>query len=127
MVAQKLKILLEKGKWTIRGSALVTLSDTKQGFTEPRGKQKCVENGLCNICKFFYVFIVFVFTTNLYFQLDMVSPIAFILPGWNNQNFWTMNTQNYLLSICSNHFPTNAKISSFSLAQKSLSGFFANA
>ena len=33
MVAQKLKIL---SKRTIRGSALVTLSDTKQGFTVPR-------------------------------------------------------------------------------------------
>ena len=30
-------------------------------------------------------------------------------------------------SKCSNHFPTNAKVFSFSLAQKSLSGFFANA
>ena len=29
-------------------------SDTKQGFTVPRGKQKCMETGLCNIliCKF---------------------------------------------------------------------------
>ena len=37
MVAQKLKILLEKEKRTVRGSALVTLSDTKQGLTVPRG------------------------------------------------------------------------------------------
>ena len=62
MVAQKFKIL---SKRTVHGSALVTLSDTKQGFTVPRGKQKCMENGLCNICNFLYVFIVFVFTTNL--------------------------------------------------------------
>ena len=34
--------------------------------------------------------------------------------------------RNSLFSKCSNHFPTNAKIFSFSLAQKSLSGFFAN-
>ena len=27
-------------------------SDTKQGFTMPRGKRRCMENGLCNICKF---------------------------------------------------------------------------
>ena len=27
-------------------------SDTKQGFTVPRGKQRFMENGLCNICKF---------------------------------------------------------------------------
>ena len=33
-------------------SALVTLSDAKQGFTVPRGKQRCMEIGLCNICKF---------------------------------------------------------------------------
>ena len=62
MVAQKFKSLL---KWTVRGSALVTLSDKKQSFTVPRRKQKCMENGLCNICKFLYVFIVFAFTTNL--------------------------------------------------------------
>ena len=30
----------------------VTLSDTKQGFTVPRGKQRCMETGLCNICNF---------------------------------------------------------------------------
>ena len=62
MVAQKFKIL---SKRTIPGSALVTLSDTKQGFTVPKGKQRCMENGICNICKFLYVFIVFVFTTDL--------------------------------------------------------------
>ena len=62
IVAQKLKIL---SKRTVRGSALVTLSDTKQGFTVPRGKQRCMENGLCNICKFLYVFVVFVFATTL--------------------------------------------------------------
>ena len=28
-------------------------------------KAKVLENGLCNICKFLYVFVVFVFTTNL--------------------------------------------------------------
>ena len=26
-------------------------SDTEQGFTVPRGKQRCMETGLCNICK----------------------------------------------------------------------------
>ena len=64
MVAQKFKIMLENEKWTVLGSALVTLSDTKQGFTVPKGRQRCTENGLCNICKLLYVFIVFVFTTN---------------------------------------------------------------
>ena len=29
-----------------------SLSDTKQSFTVPIGKQKCMENELCNICKF---------------------------------------------------------------------------
>ena len=62
MVDHKFKIL---SKRTVCGSALVTLSDTKQGFTVPRGEQRCTENGLCNICKLLYVFIVFVFTTNL--------------------------------------------------------------
>ena len=28
------------------------LSATKQGFIVPRGKQKCMENGLCSTCKF---------------------------------------------------------------------------
>ena len=45
----KFKILLEKENRTIRGSALVTFSDTKQGFTVLRGKQKCLETGQCNI------------------------------------------------------------------------------
>ena len=49
MVAQKFKIL---SKRTVCGSALVTFSDTKEGFFLPREKQRCVENGLCNICKF---------------------------------------------------------------------------
>ncbi len=61
----KFKILLEKAKRTVRGSVLVTFSDTKQSFTVPRGKQRYMENGLCNIFKIWYLFIVFVFTTNL--------------------------------------------------------------
>ena len=55
-------------KRTVRGSDLVTLSDTKQGFTVPRGKQKCMEKVLYNIYKSLYVFTVFVFTTNLNFS-----------------------------------------------------------
>ena len=62
MVAQKFIIL---SKRTAYESALVTFSDTKQGFTVPRGKQKCMENALCSICYFLYVFIVLVFTTDL--------------------------------------------------------------
>ena len=49
MVAQKFKIL---SKRTVCGSAVVTLSDTKQGFIVPRENQRCMENRLCNICKF---------------------------------------------------------------------------
>ena len=45
----KIKIL---SKRTVHGSALVTISDTKQGFTVARGKQRCMENGPCNICHF---------------------------------------------------------------------------
>ena len=65
MVVRKFKILLDKEKRTVSGSVLVTLSDTKQGFTLSRGKQRCMENGLFNLCKILYVFIVFVFTTKL--------------------------------------------------------------
>ena len=49
MVVRKFKIL---SKRTVCGSGLVTLSDTKQGFFVPREKQRCMETGLCNICKF---------------------------------------------------------------------------
>ena len=49
MVAQKFKILLEKEKRTVRASALVTFSNTKQGFAVSRRKQKCMETGQCNI------------------------------------------------------------------------------
>ena len=76
-------------KRTVCGSALVTFSETKQGFTVPRGKRKCMENGLCNICKLLYVFIVFVFTTNLilstrhdfFIHFEKLSNLTFIT-GW---------------------------------------------
>ena len=61
MVAQKFMIL---SKRNVRGSVLVNLPDTKQGFTVPKGKQRYMENELCNICNFLYLFVVFVFTTN---------------------------------------------------------------
>ena len=48
MVAQNYKTLLEKEKRTVRGSALVTISDTKQGLTVPSGKQGRMETGLSN-------------------------------------------------------------------------------
>ena len=55
----------------------------------------------------------------------------FYIPEQLKQSkIWTMNTQNLStlqLSKCSNHFSTYAKVFSFSLAQKSLSAFFANA
>ena len=63
MIARKFKTL---SKRTTRRSALVTIFATKQDFTMPKGKQRCTENGLCNICKCLYVFIVFLFTTNFY-------------------------------------------------------------
>ena len=56
MVAQKIKIL---SKRTVCAFALVTLSDAKQDFIVPREKQRCMENGIL------YVFIAFVFTTNI--------------------------------------------------------------
>ena len=42
-------ILLEKETRTVRESVLVALSDTKEGFTLPKGKHRCMETGLCNI------------------------------------------------------------------------------
>ena len=50
----KVQDLVGEGKRTVRGSALITLSDRKQGFTVPIGKQRCMEKGLCNIyfCKY---------------------------------------------------------------------------
>ena len=80
----KFKIL---SKRTVRGSALVTLSDTKQGFTGPRGKQRCTENGLCNIFKLLYVFIVFVFTTSLIISTrhDLFYSIKFEILSLRNR------------------------------------------
>ena len=49
MVVEKFKIL--SLKHTVFVPALVALSDTKQGFTVPRRKQRCMENGVGNICK----------------------------------------------------------------------------
>ena len=46
---QKFKIL---SKRTVCGCVPTTLSATKQGFIVPRGKQKCMENGLCSTCNF---------------------------------------------------------------------------
>ena len=79
MVAQKFNILLEKERRTVRGSALVTIYDTKQGLTVPTGKQMFLKNGLFNICKFLYVFFVHVFTTNsvLSTQHDFFNAIHF--------------------------------------------------
>ena len=48
---QKFRTLLEKEKRTVRGSALVIFSGREQGCSVPRGNQRCMENGLCNICK----------------------------------------------------------------------------
>ena len=60
---EKLRTL---SKRTVLECALVNLSDTKQGFTVPRGKQRCMEIGLCSIFIFLYKFIVFVYTTILF-------------------------------------------------------------
>ena len=49
MVTQKIEILLQNEKRTVRGVVLGTLSDIQQDFTVPRGKQRCGEMGLCNI------------------------------------------------------------------------------
>ena len=48
-------------KRRVCGSALVILSDTKQGFIVPREKRRCMENGLCNFCKFVRVYCICVY------------------------------------------------------------------
>ena len=58
MIAQKFKILSER---TDCGSVLTTLSDTKQGFTVPRGKQRCTENGYAAFVNFLPVYCVCVY------------------------------------------------------------------
>ena len=56
-------------------------------------------------------------------------PSNFYIPDRRKQSniLDDEHTKSLSLSKCFNHFPTKAKIFSFSLAQKSLSGFFANA
>ena len=76
MVAQKFKIL---SKRTVPRSVLVTLSDKKQDFTVPRGKQRCMENGPCNICKFCTCLLSLCLLLNYLFQLDMIFSTSFIL------------------------------------------------
>ena len=68
-VAQKFKI---SSKQTVFGSALVTLSDTKQGFTVPRGKRRCMENGLCSICKFCTCLLYLCLLLIYFLQLVMI-------------------------------------------------------
>ena len=71
MIAQKFKVL---SKRTVCGTALVTISDTKQGFTVPRGKRRCMENGLCYICKFCTCLLYLCLPLVQFFQLDMIFP-----------------------------------------------------
>ena len=76
MVAQKIKIL---SKRTVCRAALVTISDTKQGFTVPRGQQRCMENELCNICKFCTCLLFLCLLLIYFFHLDVIFSIGFIL------------------------------------------------
>ena len=62
MVAQNIKSL---SKRTVRGSALVNLSDTKQGFAVPERKAKVYGERAMQYLYILYVFIVIVFTINL--------------------------------------------------------------
>ena len=48
-VCPKIQDLVGEGKTDSSWIRSSYLSDTKQGFTVPRGKKRCVENGLCNI------------------------------------------------------------------------------
>ena len=76
MVAQKFKILLEKEKRLVRGSALVNLSDTKQGFTVPREKQSVWRLGYAT---FKFVNFVRVYCTCLYYQFNSFNSTLFFL------------------------------------------------
>ena len=69
MVARKFKC---SSKRTVCGSALVTLSNTKQIFTVPRGKERCMETGLCNICNFFMCLLYLSLLLIQFFHLDMI-------------------------------------------------------
>ena len=69
MVAQKFETL---SKRTVCGPALVNFSDTKQGFIVPREKQRCIENGLCNICKFCTCLLCLCLLLIYFFQLAML-------------------------------------------------------
>ena len=52
--------------------SLVTLSDTKQDFIVPREKQRCMGNGICNICKFCTCLLYLCLLLVYFFQLDMI-------------------------------------------------------
>ena len=69
MVAQISKIL---SKLTVRVSGKVTLSDTKQGFTVSQGKQRCMKDGLCNICKFCNRLLYLCLLLIYFLQLDVI-------------------------------------------------------
>ena len=55
------------------------------------------------------------------------SKFFHIEPAERVENFGQKTHKSSLFSKCSNHLPTNAEVFSFSLGQKSLHGFFANA
>ena len=76
MVAQKFKIL---SKRTVRGSALTTLSDTKQGFTVPKGNKGVRRMGFATFVNFCTCFLYLSLLIIYLFQLDIIFSIAFIL------------------------------------------------
>ena len=66
-------------------------------------------------------------STLLYKHRIHSLKISYPGPTETVKNFGRRKHRFSLLSKCSNHFPTNAKVFSFSLAQKRLSGFLKNA
>ena len=96
LVAQNVKILLEKEKRTVSGSALVTLSDTKQGYAVPRGRQRCLEYGQCNInnCIFCSCLFYLSLLRTQFFQPDMILSTAFSLRILSVQNWLPDHTDN---------------------------------
>ena len=70
LLGQNVENLDDYGCPKIQG--LVTLSDTKQGFTVSRGKQKCMGNELCNICNFCTCLMYLCLLLIQFLQLDMI-------------------------------------------------------
>ena len=71
----------------------------------PKGKQRCTENRLCDICTFLYVFILFVFTTNdiLSTRRDFFLKLSF----WEIEPTKQMTDQKHKINLGKTVFDDN--------------------